>query len=50
MFGVSRLTSAVRTPTENVLALAAAVLDINGGLRQRLALDVEGDGPPGPRP
>jgi hypothetical protein len=32
--------------TENVLALAATVRDINGGLRERLALEVEGDGPP----
>ena len=42
-------TTAVRTLTENVLALAATVRDINGGLRGRLALDVEGDGPRDPR-
>ena len=29
----------------NVLALAATVRDINGGLRQRLALDGPEDGP-----
>jgi hypothetical protein len=39
-------TYAVRTLTDNVLALAATVRDINGGLRGRLALDAEGDGPP----
>ena len=32
--------------TENVLALAATARDIDGGLRERLALEVEGDGPP----
>ena len=39
MFGIGKLVSAVRTLTENVLALAATMRDINGGLRQRLALD-----------
>jgi hypothetical protein len=46
MFGISKLTSAVRILTENVLALAATVRDVNTGLRGRLALDAEGDGPP----
>jgi hypothetical protein len=46
MFGISKLTTAVRTLTENVLALAATVRDIDGGLRERLALEVEGEGPP----
>ena len=46
MFGISKLTTAVRTLTDNVLALAATVRDVNTGLRGRLALDVEGDGPP----
>jgi hypothetical protein len=46
MFGLSKLVSAVRTLAENVLALAATVCDINGGLRERLTLEVEGDGPP----
>jgi hypothetical protein len=50
MFGIGKLTTAVRTLTVNVLALAATVRDVNTGLRGRLALDVEGDGPPGPRP
>jgi hypothetical protein len=39
MFGIGKLVSAVRTLTDNLLALAATVLDINGGLRSRLALD-----------
>jgi hypothetical protein len=46
MFGISKLITAVRTLTDSVLALAATVRDINGGLRERLALEVEGDGPP----
>jgi hypothetical protein len=45
MFGVSNLVSVVRTLTDNVLALAATVRDINGGLRSRLALDVAEDTP-----
>jgi len=45
MFGISKLTLVVRTLTENVLALAATVRDINGGLRTRLALDVAEDTP-----
>ena len=45
MFGISKLTSAVRILTENVLALAATVRDVNTGLCSRLALDAEGDGP-----
>jgi hypothetical protein len=39
MFRISKLASVVRTLTDNVLALAATVRDINGGLRSRLALD-----------
>jgi hypothetical protein len=39
VFGISKLTSAVRALTENVLALAATVRDVNTGLRGRLALD-----------
>jgi hypothetical protein len=36
---ISRLVSALRSLTDNILALAATVRDINGGLRCRLALD-----------
>jgi len=39
MFGIGKLVSAVRTLTENVLALAATVREINAGLRSRLDLD-----------
>jgi hypothetical protein len=39
------LTTAVATLTENLLALAATVRNINGGLRTRLALDVPEDTP-----
>ena len=39
MFGIGKLTTAVRTLAENLLALAATVRDINAGLRGRLVLD-----------
>jgi hypothetical protein len=45
LFGIGKLVSAVRTLAENALALAATLRDINGGLRQRLALDEPEEAP-----
>jgi hypothetical protein len=45
MFGIGKLTTAVRTLTDIVLALAATVRDVNTGLRGRLPLDVAEDTP-----
>jgi hypothetical protein len=45
MFGISRLTNAIATLTQNVLALAGTVGTINEGLRTRLALDAPEDTP-----
>jgi hypothetical protein len=46
MFGLTKLSSAVRSLADNLLALAGTVAEVNGGLRLRLCLDAaEGDAP-----
>ena len=46
MFGLTKLTGAVRALADNLTALATTVAEVNGGLRRRLALDTgEGDPP-----
>jgi hypothetical protein len=51
MFGISKLSSAVRALADNVTALATTVAEVNHGVRSRLALDgpETADGRPPPR-
>jgi hypothetical protein len=39
MFGISKLSAAVRALADNLTALAGTVAEVNSGLRHQLALD-----------
>jgi hypothetical protein len=45
MLGIGKLVSAVKALAENLSALAVTVRTINDGVRERLALDHQDDGP-----